>query len=417
MFDTTEELVKQIDLGEDLSLGLKDLRYKGERVNEPHRDAMADELAAMANTASGVFVLGVDDKSKAVAGIPKDKLDIVETWLRDICNDVINPPLFCRIRKIPVPINADQQKAIIRIDVPRSLHVHESPGGYFHRVGSSKRKMTPDVLARLFEQRSHARMIRFDEKSVAMAPKSCLDKDLWGKFKTKFSPDDDEEFLTKLHLLKQDEDGNICPTIGGILLACNTPHEYLLNAYIQAVAYRGTERNAAYQLDARDIVGPLDTQILEAYKFVEKNMRVYAVKQPARRDIPQYDLKAVFEAIVNAIAHRDYSIHGSKIRLHMYADRLEIYSPGNISNTMTVDSMAMRQSARNELLASLLARCPLPDEIQSDRAFLMDRRGEGVPAILSKSLGLSGNLPEYLLIDNAELKLTIFAAEPPKIED
>ncbi len=94
MFETTDELLKQIRLGEDSSLELKDLRYKGNQVNDPHRNSMADELAAMANTANGVFVLGVDDKSRTVVGIPEDKLDVVETWVCGICNDLITPQLF-----------------------------------------------------------------------------------------------------------------------------------------------------------------------------------------------------------------------------------------------------------------------------------------------------------------------------------
>lgn len=204
---------------------------------------------------------------------------------------------------------------------------------------------------------------------------------------------------------------------------CNiiTLHTVIANpntAFIQAVAYRGTERNAAYQLDARDIEGPLDVQILDAYKFVEKNMKVSAVKEPARHDIPQYAMQAVFEALVNAVAHRDYSIQGSKVRLHMFSDRLEIFSPGAIPNTMTIESLPLRQAARNELLTSLLARCSMPfANFPGDRKFLMDKRGEGVPVILTESQKLSGQLPVYRLIDDAELMLTIFAANPPRGED
>ncbi|MCD6532977.1 MAG: putative DNA binding domain-containing protein [Deltaproteobacteria bacterium] len=415
MFETTDELLQQIRLGEDSALELKDLRYKGNQVNDPHRSSMADELAAMANTATGVFVLGVDDKSRTVVGIPEDKLDVVETWIRGICNDLITPQLFCRIRKIPVLLCDDEGRVIIRIDIPKSLYVHQSPGGYFHRIGSSKRQMTPDVLARLFQQRSQARIIRFDEQSVMTAPRNCLEKILWSKFKTPLSPSDDEEFLLKLKLLTPDDDEKICPSVSGVLMASKQPQVFLSNAFIQAVAYRGTERNADYQLDAKDIEGPLDVQIAEAYKFVERNMQVYAVKEPARHDIPQYAMESVFEALVNAVAHRDYSIQGSKIRLHMFADRLEIFSPGTIPNTMTIDSLPLRQAARNELLTSLLARCPLHIEtFPGNREFLMDKRGEGVPIILSRSEELSGRRPEYALIDNSELMLTIFAAPSPE---
>jgi predicted HTH transcriptional regulator len=418
MFKTTEELLRQIRLGEDSSLELKDLRYKGNQVNAPHRNSMADDMASMANTANGVFVLGVDDKSRTVVGIPEDKLDVVETWVRGICNDLITPQLFCRIRKLPVMAADGSERIIIRIDVPKSLYVHQSPTGYYYRIGSSKRQMPPDVLARLFQQRSQARMIRYDEQPVNAAHRDSLDKALWNKFKTSLSPEDDEEFLLKMKLLTLDEDGNVCPTVSGILMATHQPHEIISNAFIQAVAYRGTERNAAYQLDARDIAGPLDIQIADAYDFVKKNMRVYAVKSPARRDIPQYSMQAVLEALVNAVAHRDYSIYGSKIRLHMLSDRLELYSPGTIPNTMTIDALSQRQSSRNELITSLLARCPVSlQDYDGEREFLMDKRGEGVPIIISESEKLSGRKPEYRLLDDAELMLTIFAAPSPHDED
>ncbi|MGD9506518.1 MAG: ATP-binding protein [Syntrophobacteraceae bacterium] len=414
MFETTAELLKQIRLGEDSSLELKNLEYKGNRVSSPHRDGMADELAAMANTASGVVVLGVDDKSRSIVGVPLEKLDVVEGWIREICSDLILPQLFCRIRKTPVVADDGSELVIVRVDVPKSLYVHRSPGGYFHRVGSSRRQMTPDVLARLFQQRSQVRIIRFDEQAVAVAPRDCLRESLWRKFKTPLSPEDDEEFLMKLKLLTEDEDGIVHPSVSGVLMASEQPEAFVANAFIQAVAYRGVERNAAYQLDARDVTGPLDAQIAEACKFVERNMRVHAVKEPARRDIPQYAMQAVFEAVVNAVAHRDYSIQGSKIRLHMFFDRLEIFSPGAIPNTMTIESLPLRQSARNELLTSLLARCPMPSgKLSDDRRSIMEKRGEGVPIILSESEKLSGRRPEYRLIDDAELMLTIFAARAP----
>jgi len=189
---------------------------------------------------------------------------------------------------------------------------------------------------------------------------------------------------------------------------------YITNAFIQCVSYRGNERNASYQQDLKDIVGPLDQQIADAYRFVEKNMKVYAVKSPAREDIPQYAMQAIFEALVNAVAHRDYSMDASKIRLQMFSDRIELFSPGAIPNTMTIESLGLRQASRNELLTSLLARCPLSIKNSAmNRQFIMDKRGEGVPIILSESLKLSGRLPEYRLIDDSELMLTIYPAEEP----
>jgi len=414
MYENISDLLKQIALGEDSVLELKMVEFSGNKITGPHKDGMADELAALANTASGIIVLGVDDKTKEIHGIPPEKLDIIEGWLRSICNDSIDPPLDCVIRKLIAPNQQGDEKIILRIDVPRSLFVHKSPNGYFRRIGSSKREMKPDVLARLFQQRSQTRLIRFDEQTVPGTSLNDLNPRLWSRFRTVISPKADQEFLEKMKLIARDEEGITRATVSGILLACDSPESFMSSAFIQAVCYRGVERNAAYQLDAKDITGPLDVQIRDACKFVERNMRVFAIKAPHRIETPQFSMNAVFEAVVNAVAHRDYSIYGSKIRLHLFSDRLETFSPGTIPNTMTIESISERQSARNELISSLLARCPMNvDAIGSQRNFIMDKRGEGVPIIITESERLSGKKPEYSLIDDAELKLTIFAAQPP----
>jgi ATP-dependent DNA helicase RecG len=414
----TTDILKQITLGEDSVLELKIVEFNGNNIIGPHRNGMADELAAMANTHTGIILLGVDDKSKAIHGIPIDKLDLVETWLRGICNDLIEPPLDCIIRKTPITAADGSERVIVRVDVPRSLFVHQSPGGYFRRIGNSKRQMKPDVLARLFHQRSQARLIRFDEQTVANAKLDDLNPKLWKRFRTVISPANDQEFLEKMKLISLDQSDILHPTVSGVLMASDNPETFLSSAFIQAVCYRGTERNAAYQLDAKDITGPLDIQIQGACKFVERNMRVYAIKAPNRIETPQFSMNAVFEAVVNAVVHRDYTIYGSKIRLHLFSYRLEIFSPGTIPNTMTIDSLSERQSARNELLSSLLARCPMNiNVIGSQRSYIMDKRGEGVPIIIMESEQLSGRKQEYRLLDDAELKLTIFAAKSPHGEE
>jgi predicted HTH transcriptional regulator len=308
-----------------------------------------------------------------------------------------------------VPFENSNEKHIIRIDIHKSIYVHKSPTGYFIRRGSSKREMPTDVLARLLQQRTQNRLIRFDEQIVMHASVEDLDIKLYERFKSDLSPLDNLEFLKKLKLITSNEEGILFPTISGILMASESPENIISNAYIQAVCYKGDNSNSI-QLDAQDITGPLDIQIKEACKFVNRNMKTKAIKNPYRIETPQYSINAVFEAIVNAVAHRDYSIYGSKIRLHIFSDRLELYSPGSIPNTMTIDSLPLRQSSRNELICSLLSKCPINIETGGKRKYLMDKRGEGVPIIISESLELSGKKPEYTLIDDAELQLIIFAA-------
>ena len=405
-----DNLLERIHLGEDSFLELKTVTVPGKRVVEPDSRDIADEFAAAANTQGATFVFGVSDLTRQLVGIDFAKLDIVETWVRDVCNDSIKPPLLATIRKQSLVDSNGEPKSVICVDIPKSLFVHESPHGYFYRIGSSKRKMSPELLARLFQQRSQTRMICFDEQTVSTATPDILNRDLYTRFKTPLSPAVDVDFLRKLHFIAPDDAGTVRPTVGGILMACEHPERHLPSAYIQAVCYRGTDRNADDQLDAKDIFGPIDHQVIEACAFVNRNMRIAAVKTPARIDIPQYAMNAVFEAVVNAVAHRDYSISGAKIRLHMFADRLEIFSPGGLPNSLTLDEIGERQFSRNELICTCLSRCPLVEKFTDlNRSRMMDRRGEGVPVILSASTRLAQKQPKYEILNDSEVKLTIYS--------
>ena len=407
---TDATLTRRIRLGEDSTLELKRVLLSGDRVTSPHRNEFADELAAFANSRGGTLVLGVDDATREVFGIPLEYLDAVEGWVREICNDSVKPALDVDIRKLELPDAAGTLVPVIRIDIARSLFVHKSPGGYFRRIGSSKREMTAEFLARLFQERSQSRMIRFDESLVPRTEPGDLNYLLTRRFLREDSIEESvtEEAARKLCLVADDEDDVARLTLAGVLLGTREPQQWLPHAYIQAVSYAGERTDVNYQTDARDIKGPLDEQVADALHFVRRNMLVRATKTTARVDLPQFSERAVFEALVNAVAHRDYSMAGSRIRLHLFGDRLELYVPGALANTLSPDSLHLRQASRNELIVSLLARCPAPADL--GRMHLMDRRGDGVPIIREECQRISGRLPEYNLIDDSELRLVIWAA-------
>ena len=407
---TDATLTRRIRLGEDSTLELKRVLLSGDRVTSPHRNEFADELAAFANSRGGTLVLGVDDATREVFGIPLEYLDAVEGWVREICNDSVKPALDVDILKLELPDAAGTLVPVIRIDIARSLFVHKSPGGYFRRIGSSKREMAAELLARLFQERSQSRTIRFDESLVPRTEPGDLNYSLTRRFLREDSIEESvtEEAARKLCLVADDEDDVARLTLAGVLLGTREPQQWLPHAYIQAVSYAGERTDVNYQTDARDIKGPLDEQVADALHFVRRNMLVRATKTTARVDLPQFSERAVFEALVNAVAHRDYSMAGSRIRLHLFGDRLELYVPGALANTLSPDSLHLRQASRNELIVSLLARCPAPADL--GRMHLMDRRGDGVPIIREECQRISGRLPEYNLIDDSELRLVIWAA-------
>ena len=255
-----DEWMRRIRLGEDSMLELERVLLAGSRVTAPRRNEFADELSALANGWGGTVVLGVEDKGRDIIGIPVNQLDAVETWVREICNDSVVPPLDALIRKVELPGTGGGLVAVICVEIHRSLFVHKSPGGYFRRIGSSKRELAPELLARLFQERSQSRVIRFDESVVPITTPDDLDGERTVRFLLDDSVEDGvrENTARKLRLMAEDDDGVTRLTLAGVLLCTRQPQHWLPYAYVQAVSYAGERTDVNYHTDARDIGGPLD---------------------------------------------------------------------------------------------------------------------------------------------------------------
>ena len=146
MFDSTKELLDKIRLGESTFLEFKEVRFAGNRVSGPHRDSLADELAAFANSRGGVFVFGVEDRTRDVIGIPAERLDTVVNYIKEVCATSIDPPIEnLALDRLWLPSGAGEDVAVIKLEIPRSLFVHRSPGGFLHRVADSKRPCPPNT--------------------------------------------------------------------------------------------------------------------------------------------------------------------------------------------------------------------------------------------------------------------------------
>jgi len=137
---------------------LKEVRFSGGKIRGPDQNDLADEIAAFANTRGGTLLLGVHDKSRDILGISLERLDAVEALVRQACEDSIKPPAAPVIERMNLPDGTGLERPIVRVDISQSLFIHQSPGGYLHRVGSSKRPIAPEQLARLFQQRTQSRL-------------------------------------------------------------------------------------------------------------------------------------------------------------------------------------------------------------------------------------------------------------------
>ena len=399
-----EDIRQRLRLGEDSRWEFKQIAFSGNHPTSPDRGDLADEITAFANANGGSLLCGVTDDGQ-IQGMSRPQMAALDHLLVEASTDSIEPPV-----RIDVHHREVDGSAFLLVDVAKGDSLHEHKGRSFIRVGASKRQMTADERLRLAQQRAQNRYLWFDEQPVPETGFDTLDAALWRPLLSAQGAAEPEVALAKLALLAPDESGTQRATVAGVLLCSQHPERWLPNAAIMATRYRGADRTTG-QVDAQEITGPLHRQIADAVGFAVRNMQVAARKVPARIDMPQYSDKAIFEAVVNAVVHRDYGIRGNRIRLSMFADRLEIQSPGALPNTLTLESMAMRQATRNQAIASLMGRMGVGDiRGSADRRYFMERRGDGVPIIQRETRELSGRPPEYRLVDGAEVVLVIPAA-------
>ena len=406
MLFTTDEIQQRLQLGEDSAWEFKQIEFQGDRPIAPRRDDLADEIGAFANAGGGVLLCGVTDAGAVQGMMSRIQLDNLERLLVEIGRDSVKPGVNIGVFRIAMPDGSP----LLLAEIPQGYAAHASPGGIFQRVGSSKRPLVGDEHLRLAQKRGQARFVWYDEQPVPDTGFGSLDESLWRPLLSVTSAADPEVALTRMGMLALDEHNVTRATVSGLLICSRNPEQWLRNAYITVARYRGDDR-ASGQTDAQDIYGPIQEQIRQALAFARRNMQVAAVKSPARRDFPQYSAAALFEAIVNAAVHRDYSVHSAHIRIAMFSNRVEINSPGGLPNNLTVDSMGERQATRNETLTSILRRIPAAGLAGAgNREYLMERRGDGIAIIRRATLELSGRPAQFELIDDAELRVTIPAA-------
>ncbi len=398
MFDTQDAILAQLRAGEDGRAEFKELRLGARGVASPNAEDLAGELVAFANAAGGTVFVGVDDQGN-VTGIPSDRLDVVEQWVLNAATHNCDPPTRPIVRKALLPAEPGGDRHVLLVEVPRGLYVHRtSRGRYYTRVGSTKRDLAPAELARLFQQRG--REYVFDEQSVPSATVEDLSRPRLEAFFGRSPTIPWLDLLRNTRVTSRDELGVDRPTVAGLLVFAAEPTDFLASGSIEAACYAGTRLSSDDLTHAERLAGPVSDQIDAGIAFVARFMR----KAPGGQ--AEYDIDVVDEAIVNAVAHRDYAITGSKIRLFLFQDRMELYSPGRLPNTITLQDMAYRTFTRNQLLVSFLSR------IRSKRSgeVFLESRGEGVRKILEDGEAHSGRRPEYELFGE-ELRLTLWAKE------
>jgi len=361
---TKTELLELIRNGENSGVEFKR--------DDVHADSLAKEVAAVLNLEGGHILLGVEDDG-TVSGLTRD-LPAAEQWVMNVCREQVRPAVIPYWETVPWDSARVVGVMSLPADSPDKPYKAKRGTAWvtFVRVGSTSREATREEEARLYQASG---MMRYDIKAVSGTTIQDLDlrrlENYLGDVLQQDSPaaDDDqswEETLLNLDLLMRDR-GHVMTTVGSLLLFGNTPNRFLPQSGITATAYTADQKDYA-TVDEELIRGPLvpavskrgklvETGVIDrAVDFVSRNMGTEAwIEGGRRRRRKSFPIPAVREAIVNAVAHRDYTITVTDIEVSLYSDRLEVISPGRLPNTVTVPKMMQGyRAARNELLKEIL---------------------------------------------------------------
>ena len=258
------------------------------------------------------------------------------------------------------------------------------PKGAYLRVGNTNRQMTEYEVFGYLSGRGQP---VHDEEIVSDATMDDLDIELVDDYlealrrirpQAKFLKDEREAVTKRLRIVGKDEDV-IRPTLAGLLMFGKYPQEFFPQLMITFVQYYGVTEDertpqGARFVDNRRFEGPIVEMIQEAETYIMSAMRKSSlIDGMFRRDIPEYPKEVLREALANAIAHRDYSpyVRGSYIQVRMFANRLEVQSPGGLFGNVTIDNLEEEHSTRNSRLMRMM------EDMQ-----VVENRGSGISAML-----------------------------------
>ena len=349
-------------------------------------EQLARELAAMANFQGGRVFLGVEDDG-TISGLQREN---TQERVLNIFRDKIFPQIIPYYEEIAV---GDKKVAVVTVasglSKPYTVK-HNGREDIYIRLGDRSELATRQQQLRLFESGGllHVETLPVPGSSFTNLDTARLENYLRDIIRDPEIPSSDDEWrerLLGLGLMATDSLGNVVCSLAGILCFGISPRRFLPQAGLRAMVFDGDDKEYEARLDV-----VLDAPLVGRWNRDEKGVRQHiddgliekfvaavtpfisrepdGIDENFRRErIWIYPQEAVREAVVNALAHRDWT-RAVDIEIVVYGDRMEITSPGRLPNSMTVTKMiAGQRSPRN----------PIIMEILRDYAYV-DARGMGV---------------------------------------
>ena len=416
----TNALLASIRAGEDTELELKEVVFRGNRVAFARDESraglrLAEVFVSMANTKGGTVVMGIRDTDRTPVGIDPGRRDLLEQFVINAATVNCVPMIVPALNWEYLPGADDAPVLCLIIEIPPSFDVHQtSDGRFLQRIGSHRRLIPAERLARLLSARRLANPIE-ERPAFGGTLADLHDLRLEKYFRDRFpdwTPPEDWAHTLVAHKLAAATDAGVVPTHLGILLFAEQPERHVPGAYVDVAAYHDAAADGN-TVDSRRFTGPLPEQIAQVLTYFGASPLIPTSSRKdgeGRRDYPSYAHTALQEAVVNAIVHRDYEQRGSQIIIRLFPDRIECQNPGALYNTLTVENLyaGCQPARRNQFLAGFMRDYKSPLTGVS----YMEARGEGFLKLVRDSERLSGRRPRLEQIGDAT-KLTIFAAPQP----
>ena len=341
-----EELIEIISRGEDSRHQFK--------TNIHNSDSLAEEFVALSNSGGGIVLIGVEDKTLRVTGLTAEDIHRLNSLISNAAADLVTPPVAVRTENVRHP-----EGLVLVVQVPDGLNkpYMDKKGVISIKVGADKRRAASrEEIQRLFQQ---ANLVHADESPVEGLGIGDIDLPYFESFFKDQRGETLEEhgvpfpkLLTNMNLMKN---GSL--NVAGALLFAKAP-QYRLPAFIvKAVAFPGNEIEDEAYIDSRDLAGRMADQFQQTFGFVVSNLRATqgdkSVNSNGEPEIPRIVWE---ELLTNALIHRDYFI-SAPVRVLVFANRVEIISPGHLPNNLTVENIKEGNSnIRNPVLASFATK-------------------------------------------------------------
>lgn len=365
---------------------LPDVEAKDGRNGLPQR--IYESLSALANRrGGGAIIFGLEDGSFR----PLGGLDLAR--LQESITSLVDQRMSYPVRLEFVACEVEGHR-VLAVGVPECPQAHKPIyyrgkgiiGGSYLRVGNSNHVLSESEVQAILRSSDRDDT---DSAPVDEARLEDFSPGLVANYRSVLSarrPDSslvglsDRDLLVAVRAAVRIRD-DVVPTRAGILFFTDDPTRWLPGVFISFVQFSGTEigesgSTGPVYLDNTRLAGPLPAVIEEARRRVLSRIKGRALLEGfVRREIPEYPDWAYREAIVNAVAHRDYALSGAHIQLRLFADRLEVQSPGGLFGTVSEENIEHEQSTRNYAVVRLL----------EDHG-LVEQRGIGVNRMVQSML-------------------------------